>query len=65
LLLPFDLPAQKSHSSSSKSSKSSSTKTVQIKQPKTSKSSSTTPRKSTVAVRDNNGRIKTQRISEE
>ena len=54
LLLPFDLPAQKSSRSSSKSSKSSST--VRIKQTKTSKSS--TPRKSTGAARDKNGRIK-------
>jgi hypothetical protein len=52
LLLPFDLPAQKH--SSSKSSKSSST--VHIKQTKTVKSS--TARKSTVAARDKNGRIK-------
>jgi hypothetical protein len=54
LLLPFDLPAQKH--SSSKSSKSSST--VRIKKTKTAKSSSAAARKSTVAVRDKNGRIK-------
>jgi hypothetical protein len=54
LLWPFDLPAQKR--SSSKSSKSSST--VHIKQTKTAKSSTNTRRKSTVAVRDKNGRIK-------
>ena len=54
LLLPFDLPAQKR--SSSKSSKSSST--VHIKQTKTTKLSTTTSRKSTVAGRDKNGRIK-------
>jgi hypothetical protein len=54
LLWPFDLAAQKR--SSSKSSKSSST--VRIKQTKTTKSSTTTPRKSTVAARDRNGRIK-------
>jgi hypothetical protein len=57
LLLPFDLPAQKR--SSSKSSKSSST--VHIKHTKTTRSS--TPRKSTVAARDKNGRIKRSAVA--
>src|SRR5947208_1027906 len=61
LFLPLEVPAQKGHASSSRSSsRSSSSKSTSTKSSKSSKSKSkvSVPKKSTVASRASNGKIK-------